>query len=303
MKNILIRCDSSSQIGFGHIMRDLVLAKQFKNANITFASQELSGNANAKIIQESFNLRILNSNDKDELCRVIKELSIDTLIIDNYAITYKEEKHIKKKTNVTLFVLDDTYEKHYCDILLNHNISAKKKRYINKVPPFCELRCGEKYTLLRNEFHKEKNKCKKKKESQTKTVFVAIGATDHTNINIKILKVLNDFETLKVRLITTSANKNLTELQNYVKNNKQIKLYVDTKKVAKLMRKSDFGIITPSVSANEAHFMKLPFIAIKTAKNQDDMYRYLKQKNYLTLQNFDALLLSSKIKKILKNLA
>ncbi|HIP11896.1 MAG TPA: UDP-2,4-diacetamido-2,4,6-trideoxy-beta-L-altropyranose hydrolase, partial [Arcobacter sp.] len=31
---MLFRADSSSQIGTGHIMRDLVLAKQFKNANI-----------------------------------------------------------------------------------------------------------------------------------------------------------------------------------------------------------------------------------------------------------------------------
>ncbi len=29
--NILVRADSSSNIGTGHIMRDLVLAKQYKN--------------------------------------------------------------------------------------------------------------------------------------------------------------------------------------------------------------------------------------------------------------------------------
>ena len=32
--NILVRADSSSYIGTGHIMRDLVLAKEYKNENI-----------------------------------------------------------------------------------------------------------------------------------------------------------------------------------------------------------------------------------------------------------------------------
>ena len=44
IKNILFRADSSSIIGTGHIMRDLVLASQYKKANITFATQELQGN-------------------------------------------------------------------------------------------------------------------------------------------------------------------------------------------------------------------------------------------------------------------
>ena len=44
MKNILFRADSSSIIGTGHIMRDLVLATQYKNSNIIFAVQDFDGN-------------------------------------------------------------------------------------------------------------------------------------------------------------------------------------------------------------------------------------------------------------------
>lgn len=48
-KNILFRADSSSTIGTGHIMRDLVLAEQFKDSNIIFATQELPGNIYHKV--------------------------------------------------------------------------------------------------------------------------------------------------------------------------------------------------------------------------------------------------------------
>jgi spore coat polysaccharide biosynthesis predicted glycosyltransferase SpsG len=70
--NILIRADSSSTIGTGHIMRDLVLASKYKGANITFATQNLAGNINHKIKEAGYNLEILNSNNFKELNTLIK---------------------------------------------------------------------------------------------------------------------------------------------------------------------------------------------------------------------------------------
>ncbi|MGM0623939.1 MAG: UDP-2,4-diacetamido-2,4,6-trideoxy-beta-L-altropyranose hydrolase, partial [Campylobacterota bacterium] len=79
IKNILFRADSSSNIGTGHIMRDLVLAKQYPNANITFATQALDGNINNKITEAGYKLEILSSNDLQELDSVIKKLGIDMI--------------------------------------------------------------------------------------------------------------------------------------------------------------------------------------------------------------------------------
>lgn len=284
MNNILFRADSSSNIGLGHIMRDLVLAQQFPEAEITFATQNLKGNINSKILEAKHKLNILQSNDKEELVEVIKKLKIDLLIIDHYDITYEVEKYIKKNTYVKIFVLDDTYEKHHCDILLNHNLGANKKKYINLVPKYCELKCGSKYTLLRDEFHKEKKK--KKESSRKKTIFVAMGGSDTKNISYKILQVLTNFKNIQINLITTSSNIHLKKLKKYVKKIKNTTLHIDSSQIAKLMRQSDLAIISPSVIVNEVHFMELPYIAIKTAKNQNYLYKYLKQNRFVTLKKF-----------------
>ncbi|WP_415249812.1 UDP-2,4-diacetamido-2,4,6-trideoxy-beta-L-altropyranose hydrolase [Sulfurimonas sp.] len=283
--NILFRADSSSNIGIGHIMRDLVLAKQYPDASITFATLPLKGNINNKILDAGHNVVHLLSNNKKELVSLIKELQIDLLIIDHYDINYEIEKYIKEKTEVKIFILDDTYEKHYCDILLNHNIGANEKKYKTLIPKSCELRCGGNYTLLRDEFYKEKYRKYKKNNNITK-IFIAMGGTDSANLNVKILKILKLFENLQVNLITTSSNKNLKDLRNYIKNKKWIKLHVDSKSIAKLMKKSNFAILTPSVSVNEAYFMNLPFIAIKTAKNQEYLCKYLKKKKYMVIDKF-----------------
>jgi len=286
--NILFRADSSSSIGTGHIMRDLVLAQQYPNDNIIFATRELDGNINHKIDEASYKKVILKTHDIKELDKIIKKLKIDMLVIDHYDIDYKYEKQLKKKSpKLKIFSFDDTYEQHYCDILLNHNISADRKKYKSLVPKHCELRCGSKYTLLREEFRKEKKKKRKKPKRKIKTIFVAMGGADHGNINIEILKVLKKFKNIKVNLVTTRANRNLDKLKKYCKNRGGIDLYINSNQIAKLMRKSDLAIVTPSVTMNEVYFMKLPFIAIMTADNQRDMYDFLKNKNYLTMKSFN----------------
>lgn len=304
--NILIRADSSFFIGTGHIMRDLVLAKQYKTENIIFAVRELDGNMNYKIEEEGYNKLILQTNDFEELDKIIKELNIGMIIIDHYEINYDFEKKLKElNPNLIIFVFDDTYEKHFCDILLNHNISADEKKYKNLVLKHCELRCGSKYTLLREEFKEAKNK-QTKKTNKNKTIFIAMGGSDHSNINIDILKVVNkvrkDYEqNIKVNMVTTSANKNLEKLKDYCKNKKWINLHINSKQIAKLMIKSDFTIVTPSVTVNEVYYLELPIIAIKTAQNQIDMYEFLKKQKYHVLDKFKKEKLKKALRKLLKD--
>ncbi|WP_419675783.1 UDP-2,4-diacetamido-2,4,6-trideoxy-beta-L-altropyranose hydrolase [Aliarcobacter butzleri] len=302
--NILIRADSSSYIGTGHIMRDLVLAKKFSKDQIIFATQDLEGNINHKIKESNYNIEILNNNNFEELNNLIKKLNIDMIIIDHYEINYNFEKKLKEQNSkLKIFVFDDTYEKHYCDILLNHNIYADEKKYINLVPKNCELRCGKKYTLLREEFLETKKQQKIiTKNVKVKTIFIAMGGADHKNLNIKILKAINKVsnEPITVNIVTTIANKNLEKLKKYCQNKKWINLYINSNEIANLMIKSDFAIVTPSVTVNEIYYLNIPFIAIKTAKNQIDMYKYLKKIGYYVIKELDKKIFKKYIKLFLE---
>jgi len=291
-KTILFRADSSSTIGTGHIMRDLVLAKQYKDANIIFATQNLQGNLNSKIVDSGYSIELLKDNSLDEFQKVIDKYNPDLVVIDSYNIDYSYEKKLKTQNpKLKLLSFDDTYEKHYCDIVLNHNISADKKKYKGLVPEYCELRCGAEYTLLRDEFIQQK---------KSKSIFLAMGGADHSNLNIDILKVLKDFKNIDVNLVTTTANQNLEELKEYTKNRDWIELHINSNKIAKLMRVSDFAIVTPSVTLNEVFFMELPFIAVKTADNQEDMAKYLIENRYSILKSFNAKELKKSIFNLLK---
>ena len=292
MNNILFRADSSSTIGTGHIMRDLVLASQYKDANTVFVVQDLEGNINHKIVEAGYKIEILKSNDIEELDKLIKKYDIDMIVIDHYGIDYEYEKQLKiQHSTLKILSFDDTYKKHYCDILLNHNISADKGRYKDLVPKDCELRCGSKYTLLREEFYQEKAI----KREKIYDVFIAMGGADGTNINPKVLSVLSCFKNIQVNIVTTDANQKLDALKEVVKNKDWIKLHINSDDIAKLIAQSCLAIITPSVIANEVYFMQIPFIAIKVADNQNCMYEFLKKNNFPVLKKFD----KSKLTKIL----
>ena len=289
VQNILFRANSSSTIGTGHIMRDLVLAEQFKDVKIIFATQDLPGNINHKIEERNYVIEIINSNDLEELVDVIKNHLIDMIVIDNYEINYAFEKALKEITGVTVFVIDDTYEKHYCDILLNHNVYGDSSKYKGLVPEKCEVRCGSSYTLLRNEFIKEKQKGRQSIDNAKQlNAFISMGGSDHTNISIKILEVLKKFSNIYSHVVTTTSNKNLNELEKYVSSQKNIALHINSNSIAQLMNNSNFAIVSPSVTINEILYLEIPFIAIKTAENQKYMYKFIKKLNLKILKEFSA---------------
>ncbi|HIC44810.1 MAG TPA: UDP-2,4-diacetamido-2,4,6-trideoxy-beta-L-altropyranose hydrolase [Sulfurimonas sp.] len=301
MRKILFRADSSSLIGTGHIMRDLVLAEEFSNAKIFFAVQDLEGNINSKIKEKNHSIKILHSNDCDELISLIKSEKIDMVVIDHYRINEAFERRLKEETRVEIFVLDDTYEKHYCDILLNHNIYAEVSKYEGLVSKECEIRCGKNFTLLRDEFKTQKQ-LKVVNLGSSTTIFLAMGGTDHLNLNIKILNVLNSFTNLKINVVTTTANQNLPELETYVKNKENIALHINTNEISYLMNNADLAVVSPSVTLNEIVYLDIPFVAIKTAENQMKMYEYLVKNNFNSLASFNADLLANMIEESLSSI-
>lgn len=277
--NLLIRADSSSAIGLGHIMRDVVFAAQHPQDTVRFACQNLSGNI---IDQIPYPVDLLTSNDPDELIALIREQNIDRVVFDHYGIDAVFEQKVKEVTGVQILSFDDTYEHHYCDILLNHNISADPTRYRGLVPEQCELHCGAEYTLIRDEFKTEKQIQREKLYD----IFIAMGGTDPTNATMKILSSTSD--DLRVCVITTSGNPHVNELKTFVQAKKNMTLEIDSARIAQLLHQSRLAIITPSVMVHEVLFMEIPFIAVQTVANQEDMFVYLEKEGYTVLKEWDA---------------
>ena len=284
--NLLIRADSSSTMGLGHIMRCLVLAQQYPNATIAFACQNLDG---ALLEQIPYPVHILNSNEPQELITLIQKLAIEMIIVDHYDIDATFEKQIKEQTAITILSLDDTYQKHHCDILLNHNICADASRYDGLVPQYCELRCGGEFTLIREEFKHEYAI----QRAKIYDIFISMGGADTSNITLEILKCIDPSKSICIA--TTTANAHLTQLLATTLEEDCIEVHVNSNEIATLIAQSSLAIITSSVMVHEVMFMKVPFIAIQTAPNQSEMANYLERNHFDVMHSFDSQALREKL--------
>ena len=263
----LFRVDFGAHIGFGHLMRSLVYAKNFDEVIYISTSDNTT----------SLPYTLIPVTDEEEFFKEVEKLQPSEVVVDNYNFTLAHEKTFKKRfATIKLSVFDDDYRKHHCDEIINHNISADINRYDNPaivkiIPP-----------LIREEFYKEKGIQREK----IYDVFIAMGGADTGGNTLPILQNLPKH--LHVVVVTTSANIHLEALKKYVDAREEITLHVDSKEIAKLMHQSRFGIITPSVIVHEALFIDLPFLAIKTADNQEDIYNYLQKKGYNVLERFNS---------------
>ncbi|NPA28714.1 MAG: UDP-2,4-diacetamido-2,4,6-trideoxy-beta-L-altropyranose hydrolase [Epsilonproteobacteria bacterium] len=278
MSTVLFRADSSFEIGTGHIMRDLVLAeREFADWRVIFAVRDLPGNVYHKITEAGHEIVTLAGHGVEELAETVKKVEAETVVIDHYGIGYEDEKRLKTLTDATLFVLDDTYERHFCDILLNHNVYAEADRYKGLVPQGCEVRCGMPHTLIRREFYEAKKR-RVKRDKGAFYVFVAMGGADTAGLNLPLLKLLRSFEKIRIDIVTTRANRNLAALEEAVAQTPNATLHVESERMALLMARADLAIVTPSVVLNEVIFMAVPFVAIRIASNQDEMVAWLKRR-------------------------
>lgn len=274
--NLLIRADSSSQIGLGHIMRDLVLAQQYPNATITFACQDLIGNIIDTI---PYNVHILHSDTPEELIKYIVSHNINVVVFDHYGIDSSYEKQIKEQTGVTILSFDDTYQPHHCDILFNPNLYAQRERYTALVPHHCDIQCA--HPLIREEFKQSKLHPK----PSTDAIFISMGGSDPMNLSMEILHTLPP--NTQVNLVTTSSNPHIEILTRYSDEHSNIRLHVNSSNIAELMNESALAIITPSSIAHEVMYMELPFIAIQSADNQSEFVAYMQHEGFLVMEHFE----------------
>lgn len=268
---VLFRSDSSSSIGHGHIKRDLVLAKQYSDDEVSFACMDLEGSL---IDEIPYTVYELSSASIYELINLIKDIGFDLLIIDNYDIDYEDERLIKIETGIKILSFDDTYQRHYCDILLNVNACAKASDYKDLVPKTCELRCGFSYALLRDEFYEEA----KIKREKIYDFLICLGGVDSKNLSIKIAEDLPKDK--KILILSTSANINAKKLEAYAQSKKNIEVLIDAQNLAQLMNESKKLIISASSLVNEALMLKANFKAIYTHKNQEKIATWLGQRGY-----------------------
>lgn len=274
---VLVRADASSEIGTGHVMRCVVLAEALgeNGFDVIFLTRALAGNIDTLIHQKGFrNVTIEavdRSSETDEVVQRVREYDAALIVFDHYGIDDQYEQAVKEQTGVKIFSFDDTYTKHYCDMLLNQNIYADPARYDGLVPEHCKLLCGLEYALLRREFKTVQRRERQPVTQENAHILVTMGGADLPNMTLRVLQALDGMEGFRgaVTVVVGASNPHLETIEQFTASASfQCRVIVNADNMSELMMRADMAIAAAGSTTIELMSMQVPTFVVVLAENQ-----------------------------------
>ncbi|ENK0837447.1 UDP-2,4-diacetamido-2,4,6-trideoxy-beta-L-altropyranose hydrolase [Clostridium botulinum] len=277
---IAIRAEGGFQIGMGHIMRTLALAKELANANeviyICKVDMSLSSRYKPgidKIKSEGFTVLTIN---EDKFIKELYKIKADCLITDSYDVNEEYFNLTKDMFKVTGYIDDMNLYYFNVDFIINQNIGAEELSY--KVNKDTKLFLGTNYTMLREEFRKNHKKHIRK---EVQDVMITVGGADHNEITNTICNYVKDLE-LKFHIVIGASFeeesiKKLAKLKNLKDN---INLYFNANMI-EIMNKCDIAISACGSTLYELAVCQVPTLGLIIADNQEKIAYKMHQKGLI----------------------
>ncbi|MBN1057663.1 UDP-2,4-diacetamido-2,4,6-trideoxy-beta-L-altropyranose hydrolase [Clostridium botulinum] len=267
---IAIRADGGNEIGMGHIMRTLVLAKELRKNNkvfyickqSSFSPQKYENGIN-KLKEEGFEVVLVN---EDDCLKELIKIQSDCLVTDSYDVNEDYFNITKNHFKITGYIDDMNLYYFNVDFIINQNIGAELLQY--KTNKDTKLFLGTDYIMLREEFRSNDDKIINKNISK---IMVTVGGSDINGITNKICNALKEihFE-LHIVIGPCFSSKYICELVSLSHNYKNIKLYFNANMID-LMKQCDICISGCGSTLYELAACGIPTIGIILAENQKEI--------------------------------
>ena len=301
---VVFRVDESNQIGSGHIMRCLTLAKALSThgANCAFICRDLVGNFSNKITEANFQLFLLPKQEKNERVsnqenthtnwlgcdweidakqtqEFLAPIQPDWLVVDHYSLDVKWESYLQENYQ-KLIVIDDLADRqHNCDVLLDQNLYADMaSRYKGKIPNHCIQLFGPQYALL-HPCYANLRKQAKPRTFPLKNLLVFFGGFDSFNITGLVLEALENLPTPfeSINIVISKQSLHYEQIRNRIKDSSNIQLHSDIPSLAELILKADLAIGAGGSTTWERCCLGLPTLVVTVAQNQRPVSHHLNQ--------------------------
>lgn len=312
---IFFRVDASKEIGTGHVIRCITLAKELKEqgANCIFLSRDHKGNLFDYIKDNGFELKILKKNNKNlnneksepflfhnnwlgvsqtqdalQTIDLIKDLNPDWLVVDHYGIDYRWHK-MMRSYGKRLCVIDDLSDrKHECDLLLDQNlVKDYQHRYDKLVGTKVTKLLGPNFALLQNDYAEIRKFIHSRKF--VKNLLVYFGGSDLHNLTEYVTDILIKINYKeKITLILDSKNSQFARIKDKIKDKKNFELHNNLPSLAYILKDVDVAIGASGTATWERCALGVPSFVITIAENQKLIAAEMHRQGYIKLLgNYD----------------
>lgn len=299
-----LRCDASIEIGTGHVMRCLTLARALRDvgADCHFITRAHSGHLADRIKAEGFTLSLLDApqgsapegppahahwagvdwtQDAAETRAVLGQAP-DWLIMDHYAFDARWQRAVLP-TDTRLMVIDDLADRpHACDLLLDQNLGRQVSDYDALVPLECTRLVGPQFALLRPEFRQLRAaSIARRRSSSLSRMLVTMGGVDSGNNMEDVLDALCRIELpagLRVTVVMGAGAPYLAQIEARLHSLPfDAELLIDVDDMAQLMVECDLAISASGLIVYELACMGVPMLLLPVSDIQRHVARRVAQ--------------------------
>lgn len=272
---IYIRADANKEIGTGHIMRCLSIARKLVElkAEVIFI---VADKCTQEFVEErGYEVICLNStwNDFESELPIIRKLIIEKeikkILIDDYFVTEKYLFELSKITE-TIYIDDVDAFIYPVNRLINYNIYANDLAYESRYRAAnlkTAFLLGTEYAPLRGEFEN----IEKRQFRGLRKVLITSGGTDNYNMIGRILNCLEqhvEFADLHYYCVVGRFNTNKDELIEKYDSYKNVHLLFDIPNISDYMKECDVCITAGGTTVYELCACGIPSILYTLADNQ-----------------------------------
>ncbi|HET6972212.1 MAG TPA: UDP-2,4-diacetamido-2,4,6-trideoxy-beta-L-altropyranose hydrolase, partial [Phenylobacterium sp.] len=261
---ILFVVDAGPEVGGGHVMRSLTLARALEGQGATTL---FAGPPAMSELLDAFAPDTARQIAEDPAAAVAHE-AFDAIVFDSYRLG--EPDHRALAGGRPSLVIDDLADRPIGgDVVLDSGPGRKAEDYLGKAPDDARLLLGPAFAPVRPEFAALREPALAWRGEPVQRLLVSLGLTDVGGITARIVERLRPrVNDVGIDVVLGAAAPSLPGLTKVARHDPRLMLHVDTPHMARLTAEADIGIGAAGSSTWERCVLGLPSLMVVLADNQ-----------------------------------
>jgi UDP-2,4-diacetamido-2,4,6-trideoxy-beta-L-altropyranose hydrolase len=284
---ILFLADAGAEVGGGHVMRCLTLARALAERGSECAFVE--SRAAAPILRRfgwpaQTLLAMADAQELSDLVRFGRDFAglfeADMVVVDHYKMGAAEETELRG-LHRRIAVIDDLADRrHDADVLIDPGFGRRREHYAELVRETCLTLIGPGHALVRPEFAQARPRAlsRRARHDPVRRVLVSFGLTDVGGVTGRVVAALaGKIGDARLDVALGPGAPSLEALAALAADDRRIHLHVDVQDMVALAAEADAALGAGGSSVWERACLGLPTATIVLADNQAEMIARLAQ--------------------------